>query len=184
MKSDLVIKNRLLKDISQRSLDSITVSSICEELKIKRQTFYYYFRDIYDVIESILDDYAQDLLDNEISSLYLIRVLDFIENNYQFFKEIFNSNLYDLVIKFLNNLFSKYIKFLLINLNESNTLSSLELNEIISYHTNGISSYIYNEISTKNTFNVSSIKEKISIFVCDEILLKNVKDFNEKRNKF
>ena len=80
MKSDLVIKNRLLKDISQRSLDSITVSSICEELKIKRQTFYYYFRDIYDVIESILDDYAQDLLDNEISSLYLIRVLDFIEN--------------------------------------------------------------------------------------------------------
>ena len=147
MKSDLVIKNRLLKDISQRSLDTITVSSICEELKIKRQTFYYYFRDIYDVIESILDDYAQDLLDNEISSLYLIRVLDFIENNYQFFKEIFNSNLFDLVIKFLNNLFSKYIKFLLTNSKESNTLSSLELNEIISYHTSGISSYFYINLS-------------------------------------
>lgn len=184
MKSDILIKDRLLKDIEQRSLDSITVSNLCNELKIKRQTFYYYYRDIYDVIESILDDYAQDLLDNEVSQLYLIKILDFFENNYTFLKEIFNSNLYDLVINFLNNLFSKYIKYLLLNINGSNALSSSELNEIIRYHTSGISSFIYNEISSNKILNTSGVKEKISIFLCDDVLLKNVKDFNENRNKF
>lgn len=48
-----LIRYRYLELLNERSLDKITVKDICQACEINRNTFYYYYKDIYDVLEDI-----------------------------------------------------------------------------------------------------------------------------------
>ena len=50
------------KLLAKRGMDKITVKEIVEDCGVNRQTFYYYFHDIYDLLEWILKDAAENLL--------------------------------------------------------------------------------------------------------------------------
>ena len=52
------IVDQLIKDLETNKLDKITVNHVTSELDISRQTFYYYFNDLYSVIEWILTEAA------------------------------------------------------------------------------------------------------------------------------
>ncbi|MBE5774619.1 MAG: TetR family transcriptional regulator, partial [Clostridiales bacterium] len=41
--------------IEKRSLDKITVKDLVEECGISRQTFYYHFQDLFDVVEWMME---------------------------------------------------------------------------------------------------------------------------------
>ena len=43
----------LLELLKTKSIDKVTVKDICDECEINRNTFYYYYKDIYDVLNSI-----------------------------------------------------------------------------------------------------------------------------------
>ena len=58
------IVNQLMEDLEKNKLDKITVNQLTSELDISRQTFYYYFDDLYSVIEWILIDAASSILDD------------------------------------------------------------------------------------------------------------------------
>ncbi len=53
MKIEAKFQFGLLKLIKEMPLDEINVVLLCEHVKSNRQTFYYHFRDISDVVESI-----------------------------------------------------------------------------------------------------------------------------------
>ena len=44
----------LLKLLEEKSIDKITVKDICEACEINRNTFYYYYSDIYQVLEELM----------------------------------------------------------------------------------------------------------------------------------
>ena len=44
----------LLKLLQEKPIDKITVKDICELCEINRNTFYYYYSDIYQVLEELL----------------------------------------------------------------------------------------------------------------------------------
>ncbi len=44
-----------LNMLKRKNIDRVTVTDICEECGINRNTFYYYFSDIYDVLDSVLN---------------------------------------------------------------------------------------------------------------------------------
>ena len=46
-----------------KSLDKITVKDICERCEINRNTFYYYFEDIYDVLNAVFEMEKESVLD-------------------------------------------------------------------------------------------------------------------------
>ena len=48
------IMNCLLELLSTKQLDKITVKDICEICEINRNTFYYNFKDIYDLADEIM----------------------------------------------------------------------------------------------------------------------------------
>lgn len=48
----------LKKKLKEKPLEKITISDICEECEVNRQTFYYHFQDIYDLIEWIYTNEA------------------------------------------------------------------------------------------------------------------------------
>ena len=53
------IMNCLLELLSTKQLDKITVKDICEICEINRNTFYYYFQDIYDVLDAVFQNEAE-----------------------------------------------------------------------------------------------------------------------------
>ena len=57
----------LKKLLSVRKLDKITVKDIVEDCGVNRQTFYYYFRDIYDLLEWNFQDAAEKLFRPSLS---------------------------------------------------------------------------------------------------------------------
>ncbi|MBR9954685.1 TetR/AcrR family transcriptional regulator C-terminal domain-containing protein [Eubacteriaceae bacterium Marseille-Q4139] len=62
------IRNALVSKLQSSSLDSITVTDIATDCGISRQAFYYYFNDIYDVVESIFLEQTERAL-NEYSDI-------------------------------------------------------------------------------------------------------------------
>ncbi len=120
MNTEKKIVDCLLELIKNDDLSGITVSKLCKKLNIKRQTFYYHFENVYDVLEayylgetsklngnkyldldfSILDTYINDNK-QVISHVYKIGAESTFENFlYRFFYDI---TLVSLERKFLNN---------------------------------------------------------------------------------
>lgn len=52
----LAIMNTFMDQLQYKSLDKITVKDIIENAEINRNTFYYYFNDIYDLIDQIFKE--------------------------------------------------------------------------------------------------------------------------------
>ena len=50
MKTEVLLADALKELMSKESLDEITVKRLSDMCGIKRQTFYYHFRDIYDLL--------------------------------------------------------------------------------------------------------------------------------------
>lgn len=51
----LLIAEKMSELIEKRSLDKITVKDLVEECGISRQTFYYHFQDLFDVVEWMME---------------------------------------------------------------------------------------------------------------------------------
>lgn len=50
------IMNIFMEQLERKSLDKITVKDIIEEAGVNRNTFYYHFKDIYDLIDKIFEE--------------------------------------------------------------------------------------------------------------------------------
>lgn len=59
------IAGTFLKLLEERSLDKISVKDIVDACQINRNTFYYYYKDIYDLLE--------DVMRNQVLALYAAR---------------------------------------------------------------------------------------------------------------
>lgn len=55
----------LMDMLKTQSVEKITVKDICENCEINRNTFYYYFSDIYDVLDSVFAEETKTLLELE-----------------------------------------------------------------------------------------------------------------------
>ena len=76
-----LIKNALIGLCQKQSFRKISVQKITHEAKINRQTFYYHFKDIYDLLEWIYKNEVIDEIDNK-DDKYKQMILDFIHNNW------------------------------------------------------------------------------------------------------
>ena len=54
----------LKETMREKSLSKITVNDIAEKCSINRQTFYYHFQDIYDLVEWICLEEADEAIEN------------------------------------------------------------------------------------------------------------------------
>ena len=58
----LALANSLKKLLQKKFLDDITVKEIVEDCEVNRQTFYYHFQDIYDLLRWFLDHETEQAL--------------------------------------------------------------------------------------------------------------------------
>lgn len=81
--------------LSQKTLDKITVKEITDDCGVKRQTFYYHFKDIYDLLEWTFLQEGEQFIDRDRicenwQDVYL-EVFRYIEKNRNFTINAYNS---------------------------------------------------------------------------------------------
>lgn len=89
------ITDTFLELLNEKRLDRITVKDIVAKCGVSRKTFYYYFDDIYDLLEKCLEDLKQESIPKieDISSFEaeLLRLAEFVMNNKKAVYHIYNS---------------------------------------------------------------------------------------------
>lgn len=59
------IKTSFLELLKTKSLDKVTVKDIVKSCEINRNTFYYYYSDIYDLLEHVFQEETQKVMEEE-----------------------------------------------------------------------------------------------------------------------
>ena len=104
----------LLKLLQEKSIDKITVKDICELCEINRNTFYYYYSDIYQVLEEILKFETEKSLkeDQKYESFYE----DFLKRYHLIIEykkavyNLYNSKNRDLILKYFQDITEDFVE--------------------------------------------------------------------------
>ncbi len=64
----MVISSTFMSMVRQKGIDKITVKALIEACNISRQTFYYHFQDIIEVIEWSLEQVVQEMLTQSLKA--------------------------------------------------------------------------------------------------------------------
>ena len=104
----------LLKLLQEKSIDKITVKDICELCEINRNTFYYYYSDIYQVLEELLKFETEKSLkeDQKYESFYedfLKRYHLIIEYKKSVYN-LYNSKNRDLILKYFQDITEDFVE--------------------------------------------------------------------------
>lgn len=103
MKTKARLGNSLKKFMATMPLDSISVINITEDCGVNRQTFYYHFRNIYDLLTWVfLNEEIEKPSNDELEEAIFI-VLRYIEHNAALIENTLVSAAKDLVREFLFN---------------------------------------------------------------------------------
>ena len=73
------IENGLLELMQKRKFEEITVTDLCQHLELPRRSFYRYFRDLDDVLDTLMNHTFQDMVISDTS----LTIRD-LEENYRF----------------------------------------------------------------------------------------------------
>ena len=57
-----IIQSAFIRILNQKPLDKITVRDVVSECNVSRNTFYYYYQDIYALLEQVLLDETEQAL--------------------------------------------------------------------------------------------------------------------------
>lgn len=129
MRIEAVYQENLKKLIKEKPLDEINVVMLCDVSNSNRQTFYYHFRDISDVVESIFlkekVGYAKKLLDYES---ILKEMINYINSHYNFVSAINKSYSQEKLYSFLFSYFYSKVGLLLKN----HKLGGIEITRYVS----------------------------------------------------
>lgn len=162
------IKYIFLELLKEKNINNIDVSLISEKLNISRQSFYYHYKDIGDLITSILLD-NEILYKKEFEYKTIIKsIIDYLFKNKEFnltlLKSKYDYILIEFIFYYLNSSLLSYFKFFYRNKikDENKIIISRILSNLISEESctlfliNKNKEFIYNKIL--NVFNKDLIE--------------------------
>lgn len=128
--------------LQKKSLDKITVKDIIEETEVNRNTFYYHFQDIYDLLESAFEEESVKFRSeadpkNNFYEEY-IRTVNFLLDHSDAIIHIYNSKSRDVIKTYLESAASFFIGRFVEEAAEGSKLSENGKNYIIYFYTDAI----------------------------------------------
>jgi len=162
MNKQEIIKSTLRKLMESLSLGDITVQLICKESKINRQTFYYYYKDIKDVlVDYFLSEKIEGLDSSTNWSTLIHAILVYAGKNRQLILKALKSDSYSSVEKFFNDkLYKKGIKF--IQEVYGKEMNKNDINEVGKLMSDSLSREMCRLLSNPQELSISAIEENIS----------------------
>ena len=183
MRNETEIKKVFLRLVDSKPIETINVSMICEELNIKRQTFYYHYSDILELVEAIFEDYADEILNGDIQDNYLKSALQFSYDNIYLISSCINGGLKDAVNQYFTNLVLPHVSSCVYELDNIKNLNNSDIKEIISYHSEALSLLLIENFKNGELKNYDRLINKINIFLNKEVLEKTASLYYEKRRE-
>ena len=170
------IQLKFLKLLNKYKIDEINVDLLCSAVNIKRQTFYYHYKNIYDVIYSIFYNKKLEATTPKIYDRIVDDYLGFLFSDENFYREINESNAKDVLLGFS---ISFLYRSLLIYLNRYKLLTDSK-KEIARFVASSLAHqtlyYFAQPELTKR-----EIKVKLNVFINAEMidkLVNNYRNFN------
>ncbi|MCQ2752650.1 MAG: TetR family transcriptional regulator [Bacilli bacterium] len=162
MKKEELIKQTLKELIETLPLSEITVQKICKESGIKRQTFYYHFTSIYDVlIAYFLSERIENIESASNWSALVHVVLAYAGKNRQLILKTLKSDAADAVESFFyNNLYKKGRQFIVEKYQTS--LDKNDINEVAKLISDSLAREISRLLVNPQELSISAIEENIS----------------------
>lgn len=110
-KTENKIQSAFIKLLSSTKIDDIDVQLICKKLNITRQTFYYHYQNIYDLIFSIfINNRIKNSKQDDLNSIYG-NVVEYLFEDEDFNKKIAESS----ASSVLNDFCSSFVNISLLN---------------------------------------------------------------------
>ena len=137
------IARALRQLMCQRPLSKITVQDLMESAQMKRQSFYYHFQDIYDVLSWICERQLGDPLREDPEQDFeewCLRVLALIEEDRAFYRRVFAASNPELARDFCEGLVRPRVSRLLFLTDDPETLPRQQA-FVVNYHTKALVGY-------------------------------------------
>ncbi len=132
----------MLKLLQEKSIDKITVKDICEMCEINRNTFYYYYSDIYQVLEELIRTETEKSLKEkqENHSFYedCLKKYHLILEYKKAVYHLYNSKNRDLILKYLYDITENYMEKYVLKEVEGKKLSAEDIQFIVDFYSNSM----------------------------------------------
>lgn len=136
-----------------KPLSDITVTMLTKKCKVGRQTFYYHFHDVYDLLTMVfLNEEIKKIKDSRSLDEFLEIFYAYYEKNINFINGVLSSGGRDLFVEFVNNNCYQTLLKITTNIDKEKNLSLTEKKNIARFYAAAISQTI--------TFYLENIKKK------------------------
>lgn len=128
--------------LNKKSLDKLTVKDIIETADVNRNTFYYYFEDIYDLQHKVFQKKFEDFCEgiNQQASFYdeYVRAAEFVLNNRKAMEHIYHSKDKDLIQTYMEHVTTRFVEDFVRKAAASYNLSEQGVEYLTSFYSNAI----------------------------------------------
>lgn len=147
LNTKLALANAFKELSKKKAMNKISVNDLIKYCNFNRNTFYYHFEDIYDLIDWIFNEEVKTIIENFDKTNYekfLNNVLDYIEENKHILNSVYNSFGREQLKKLLNPHFYITLDTIINNrIKEHNlTIDKDFKNFLIKFYSGGISELI------------------------------------------
>ena len=117
MKTEYRCAEALKEMMAEMPLDSISVTTLAKKCHVNRQTFYYHFHDIYDLLTLVfLNEEIDGLADVKTINELIRKIFGYYSSNKSFIEATLNSAGKELFEEFIHNVcYKTFLKFINFN---------------------------------------------------------------------
>ncbi len=125
-----------------KPIDKITIKDLVEICGVNRQTFYYHFDDVYDLLEWVFEEDANRVLPKEV--LYerwqedVMIFFEYLYDNRTFALNVFNSNSRLYMLRFLKSRLESCIRSFAVIVSEGKSIDRNDFDFVIEFYSNGV----------------------------------------------
>ena len=133
--------NALKKMIGVKTIDKITVKDLVEECGVNRQTFYYHFDDVYDLLEWVFEEDCNRVLPKEIRyetwKENVIKYFHYLADNRAFVLNVFNSQNRKYLLRYFRQRLHYCIHGFAVIVAEGKNIEWSDLEFVCDFYANG-----------------------------------------------
>lgn len=160
--------------LKEYDLDKITVTLLVNECKISRQTFYYHFSDIEDLInwsvKTTYDNfitYAKTASDVKEATVYFLTI--FTENRF-FVEKYFNSSYFYYTVKLLRNSIMEYIVSFYSKFVKTVKFSAEDTKFIIEFIADAVTGMLVTTIANGEEIDIEEFSDKLNRTIFSKLI--------------
>ena len=165
MKSEAKFKLTLKELMKTTSIDDISVTFLCKKCNCHRQTFYYHYQNIYDLIADIfLNEEMAGFDQTKDIKACMLSGQEYAKNNFQFLKAVYSSSAKDLPDDFFFGKFRQQFVSILTKGRKENGLKPTECRNA-ARRLARILSDEFGDVFKENTLGLDRFVKKTGAFI-------------------